>query len=243
MNQRSKQIAIGLGALTVGAVAGAAVSGNAPPAKADRVAIERIVRNYILENPEVLPQAMERLQGRDTARVIAANRPLIERPYAGAWAGAARPAVTLVQFFDYACGYCRAAQADVERLLRENRDLRVVYREFPVLGPGSEAAARVSLAAARIGRYRDVHRALYAAGRPTPESLARVARSFGIDANAPLTPQESAELARTRQLQQLLGLTGTPSWVIGDRLITGAVGYDGLRDAVARARAGGRVST
>jgi protein-disulfide isomerase len=193
------------------------------------------VREALLADPDMIPAAMERLQARETGKAIAANRAVIETPYAGAWEGAKDADVTVVQFFDYACGYCRAALPDIDRLLREDRKLRVVYRELPVLGPDSEAAAFLSLGAARQGRYPEFHRAMYAAGRPDAAARARLAASFRVPAAQ--TPEAAQELSQNLQLQQALRIAGTPAWIVGDRVLNGNVGYDALKRAIAEVRA------
>ncbi len=237
MQERETRILIAVSALAVGALATAAATGStAPIVPAERAAIERIVHDYILEHPEILPEAMQRLQDRDVATAIAANRRQIETPFAGAWEGAVRPDVTIVEFFDYACGFCRRSVPDIDRLLKEDPGLRIVYREFPVLGPDSEAAARASLAAAKAGKYAVFRRALFAAGRPDAASVARVARALAIDPNA-ADAEAQAEISANLALQRTLDLGGTPSWVIGNRILGGAVGYDALKAAVAEARA------
>ncbi|HET9638699.1 MAG TPA: DsbA family protein [Allosphingosinicella sp.] len=194
------------------------------------------VRDYLLENPEILPEAMERLREREAAKMISANRAGLERPFAGAWAGAQDGDVVLVEFFDYACGYCRKSNADVDRLLREDPRLKVVWREWPVLGPDSEAAARVSLAAAQAGRFKPFHDSLFAAGRPTPEALAKARAGAGLAAELP-TAIADPELARNFELARGLEATGTPTFVVGDQILQGAVGYEALRDAIKEARA------
>ena len=98
---------------------------------------------------------------------IGGQRTALETPFHGAWAGAAEGDVVLVQFFDYSCGYCRQSNADVDRLLREDSRLKVIWREYPVLGPASDAAARVSIAAARQGRFRELHAQMFCLGRTT----------------------------------------------------------------------------
>jgi predicted DsbA family dithiol-disulfide isomerase len=193
------------------------------------------VRAYLLEHPEVLPEAMERLRAREMATVVRQNRYAIERPFHGAWAGAADADVVLVEFFDYACGYCRAANPDIERLLREDRRLKVVWREYPVLGPNSEQATIASLAAAKAGRFRQFHDRLYASGRPTEASIAAASRAVGI-APATLTDEFRRELERNFDLARSIGATGTPTWVIGDQVLQGAIGYDALKAAIAAAR-------
>ncbi len=141
-----------------------------------------LVRSYLLENPEIIPEAMQRLQARESARTIDSQRAALETPFAGAWAGAKDGDVVLVEFFDYACAYCRKSNPDVDRLLREDPKLKVVWREWPVLGPDSESAARVSLAAARQGRFKPFHDHMFAAGRPTAETLQSAQQALGIPA-------------------------------------------------------------
>lgn len=194
------------------------------------------VRDYLLENPEILPQAMEKLREREAAKMVSANRAALERPFAGAWAGARDGDVVLVEFFDYACGYCRKSNADVDRLLREDPKLKVVWREWPVLGPDSEAAARASLAAAQAGRFKPFYDALFAAGRPTPEALAKARAGAGLAADLP-TPVADQELSTNFELARGLEATGTPTFVVGDQILQGAVGYEALRDAIKEARA------
>ena len=99
----------------------------------DKAAIEQIVHDYILEHPEIIPQAVEKLQAKRMSGMIDASRKTIETPYAGAWEGAANGDVTVVEFFDYACGYCRASLPDLARLVGEDKRVKVVYRELPIL--------------------------------------------------------------------------------------------------------------
>lgn len=210
------------------------LAATAPAAVQDRAAIETIVREYILSHPEILPEAMSRLQARETANAIAANRDAIFKPFGNAWEGAANPDITIVQFFDYDCAYCRRSLPDIERLLAEDKRLRIVYREFPVLGPGSEVAAKASLVAARGSNYPAFHRAMYAAKDLTAAEIDKVTAKYGVK------PAEDAAITReieaNRGLARPLGLTGTPSWVIGDQVLSGAVGYDALKAAIATAR-------
>ena len=194
------------------------------------------IRSYLLENPEILPEAMERLREREAATAIDSRRAALETPFHSAWAGAADGDVVLVEFFDYACGFCRAANADVERLLAEDPRLKVVWREFPVLGPNSEQAAVASLAAAQAGRFRTFHESLFATARPTQSAIA-AARAAANVPEPELTPELRQELERNYELARAIGATGTPTFVVGDAVLQGAVGYEALRDAVAAARA------
>jgi protein-disulfide isomerase len=201
----------------------------------DRAATEAIVRDYILSHGEILPEAMKRMQDRQAAASVIRHRSAIETPYHGAWAGAENGDVVLVQFFDYACPYCRDTNADVDRLLAEDRRLKVVWRELPVLGPNSEAAAQVSLAAARQGRFRQFHERLFALGRPTEAVLAQAMAEAGVTAEAE-APDARAELARNTELARAVEATGTPTFVIGNQVLQGAVGYEALKAAIAETR-------
>jgi len=233
-----KQWMAGVIGLIGGAAAMAVVTGGTGmPASTDKAAIERIVRDYILAHPEIIPEAMQRLQQGETGKLVAANRSAIETPFPGAWAGAVDGDVTLVEFFDYACGYCRQSVADIDRLLAEDKKLKIVFRELPILGPGSEEAAKASLAAARQGRFIDFHRKMYAAGRPSAATIASARKAAGVAPGEVPAATVSAEVDKNLGLARALNLTGTPSFVIGDRVLGGAVGYEALKQAVAEARA------
>ena len=198
------------------------------------------VRDYILAHPEIIPEAIEKLQARETAKLVDANRKALETPFAGAWLGAEDADVTLVQFFDYACGFCRASLPHIERLLAEDKKLRIVFRELPVLSPESETAARISLAAAEQDKYGAFHRAMYAAGRPGDDTIAAAREQARLDPmkarSDAMSPEVQGEIEKNFALARQLGFTGTPSWVIGDRTLSGAVGYDALKQAIAEAR-------
>jgi protein-disulfide isomerase len=238
-------IAALLAAIALGAGGGwLAARQFADPAKAlsgkDREAIETVVREYLLENPEVLPQAMENLQRKANRELLAGLRGAVEKPFPGAVLGNPAGKVTIVEFTDFACGYCRKSVADLDRLIGANPDLRVVVRDLPILSPESEAAARMALAAAEQGKYRAFHHALFALGQPGTETIAAAAQSAGLDLasarEAAASERVSLELARNGDFARQLGFGGTPSWIIGEELISGAVGYDHLARSLAAAR-------
>ena len=144
----------------------------------------------------------------------------------------------LVEFFDYACGYCRASNPDVERLLREDPRLKVVWRELPVLGPDSEAAAHVSLGRrARRAASAQFHDRMFALGRPTEGGGRRRRCRRPASSREGETAEGRAELARNFELARAIGATGTPTFVVGDQVLQGAVGYEALKAAIAAARA------
>jgi protein-disulfide isomerase len=200
------------------------------------VLASRIVRQGLLANPSILSETVDALQQARYAPVLAENRAAIETPFASSWKGAAKPDVTLVEFYDYACPYCKASNPHVDRLLREDQGLRVVYREFPILGPDSVTAARLSLEASKMGRFVSFHDALWAAGRPAPDTIASAAQAAGVAPQPPSDPAAEQEIKRNYTLAGKLGATGTPVFVIGDKVLNGAVGYDALKQAIAEAR-------
>ena len=196
----------------------------------------RIVRQGMLHDPQILPDTADALRDAQFAPVLAANRTALETPFGSSWKGASKPDVTLVEFFDYACPYCKASNPAVDRLLQEDKGLRVVYRELPILGDNSVAAARLSLAASKAGRFAKFHDTLWAAGRPAPETIALASSAAGIPPQPAKDPAVEAELRRNFQLAGQLGATGTPLFVVGNRVTNSAVGYDILKKMIADAR-------
>ncbi|WP_116090962.1 DsbA family protein [Sphingomonas crusticola] len=190
-------------------------------------------RDYAVAHPEIIAEAIDRLR-------IGSDRRAIETPFASAWAGNPRGDVTLVMFSDYNCPYCRASATEIDRLLKEDPKLKVVWREMPVLGPDSDAAALAALAAAKQGKYLAFHRALFAGNHPDRNGIATAARSVGLAATrfaadtraADVTAELTSNLSLARRMQ----IAATPFFVIGNRTYQGAIGYDGLVAAIAEAR-------
>lgn len=221
-------------------IGAAAVLLLAPVAGGDDARIEQAVKDTILDHPEILPEAMDRLRARDAAKAVAGNRDAIETPFAGAWEGAQDADVTIVAYMDYACGYCRASLPVLDELLAADPRLRVVYRELPVLSEESRTAAQWSLAAAEQGKYIAFHDALYAAGQLSEATIEAAIAAAGLDRaraeRAIASPAVAQEIGRNLSVAQALGLTGTPSWVIGDQPLSGLLSADAMRAAVAAAR-------
>ena len=197
----------------------------------------RIVRQGLLADPKILSDTVDALRDAQYAPVLAANRAALETPFASSWKGSAKPDVTLVEFFDYACPYCKASNPAVDKLLSEDKGLRVVYRELPILGPDSVTAARLSLEASKLGRFAQFHDTLWATGRPAPDTNAKAAAAAHIPPAPAPDADIEAELNRNMKLASELGATGTPLFIVGDRVMNGAVGYDMLKDAIDKARA------
>ena len=201
---------------------------------------DRATRQYLLANPEVLPEAMQVLQQREQQAAIEPLRGELETPFPGAVLGNPDGAVTLVEFSDYACTYCRQSVADVNALIAANPDLKVVVREYPILSPESLDAARMALAAAQQGRYAEFHDAMFRLGPPGAEAIEAAAVEAGIDlARARAAIAGGAfdiQLQSNAMLASRLGISGTPGWVVGDRALNGAVGLEAMSDAVEEAR-------
>jgi protein-disulfide isomerase len=225
------------GAALTGGIIGSALTAVLLFVAMPGVLSSKIVRQGLLADPKILSDTVDALRDAQYAPVLAANRAAIETPFGSSWKGAAKPEVSLVEFFDYACPYCKASNPAVDRLLHEDTGLRVVYRDLPILGPDSVTAARLSLEASKLGRFAQFHDALWAAGRPAPDTIATAAKSAGIAAAPNQDPEIDVELNRNLKLAGELGATGTPLFVVGDRVMNGAVGYDMLKDAIAKARA------
>lgn len=208
----------------------------------EQKAIEAIVRDYILKNPEIIPEAVEILQNRQKAGAIDSVRVQIEKPFAGnAFAGNPDGDVTIVEYSDFNCPYCKQTERDVARLIAEDKNVKVVFRELPILSEASNDAALMALAAAKQGKYYAFHKTMFATGRPTPSTIEAAAKEVGLDMAAArafiASPEAEKEIQDNIAIAQQLRFTGTPAWVVGNQSEVGAIGYDGLKEMVAKARA------
>jgi protein-disulfide isomerase len=219
--------------------------------------IESILKNYLLQNPEVLRDAIGELEKREKAAenaardkiVSDAQSPLYTSPHQ-AIIGNPNGKVTLVEFFDYNCGYCKRALGDLARLLKEDPDLRVVLRDFPILSEGSIEAAQIE-AAARLQfkgeKFWDFHQKLLGSRGAVGKAQAlAVAKEAGADmdklAKDAAEPSVKAGIEESDKLGRQLALTGTPSYVIGDEVVVGAVGYDQLKAKLDNVRKCGKAA-
>tara|TARA_B100001057_G_scaffold284458_1_gene284791 strand:- start:43 stop:735 length:693 start_codon:yes stop_codon:yes gene_type:complete len=197
-------------------------------------------REAIMANPEMLPEAIEELQRREAVARLEPVRDEIEEPFPGAVLGNPDGEITLVEFSDYACGYCRMSVDHVNQLIAANPDLRVVIREYPILSAGSADAARMALAAAQQGRFEEFHNAMFSFEGLTPENIEAAAQQAGVDMerarNAIEAGMFEGQLQNNVFLARNMGLTGTPAWVVGDQVLSGAVGVETLSAAIDEAR-------
>ncbi len=216
-----------------------------------RDAIGGIVREYLLKNPEVLQEAFTELQRRmqqaeqaGRAEVLTSERAKLENSPRDFVLGNPQGDVTMVEFLDYNCGYCKRAVADVKALIKSDSKLRVVIKDFPVLGPGSVEASRVALAAKSqlTGEklYEFHTRLMERRGQANGESAKAVAKELGVDMARLEKDLQSNEIDATLQenmgLGERLGINGTPGFVIGNEVIAGAVGAEPLKQVIANTR-------
>lgn len=208
-----------------------ALSGCQPAAVEDRAFGER-VRAYLLAHPEVLEQMSERLQARrQNEAALAAvseikkNRNALERDVRDFVANPSGK-VTVVEFYDYQCGYCKMAAPHMAELIRAHPDVRFVFKEFTIFGPVSEYAARMVMAAQASGKYLDLHLALMAEKPLSLAAVDRIVAAQGLDVAAlrktAQAPAVSRRMADVQSLAHTLRLEGTPAFVVGDLLIPGA---------------------
>ena len=210
-----------------------------------------LVLEIIRENPEVVTQAVAILQERERTQqaqaaqaALATHRDaLFSQPH-GPMLGNPDGDVTIVEFFDYNCGYCRRSSRVIHDLLETDDQVRVVLREWPILGEGSRFAARASLAAQQQGAYQAFHWALMdLPGQATEANVIDAARTLGLDVEKlrrdMAAPEVDAHLARSNQLARALGFTGTPAFVVGNTVAPGFISLERLQNLVQRSRAAG----
>lgn len=210
--------------------------------------IRNTMREYLLENPQVVVEALESLQeqqqqseGRRQQNAVTARADQLFRTRSDPSVGDPKASVTIVEFFDYQCPYCRRMAQQLAKLNAEDPDLRIVYKEYPVFGPASTLAARGAVGAMRQGKYEEFHLALMGIrGAPSERSIFRVAERIGLDAGRLRADMNSATpqrlFQRNRQLAQELGIRGTPAFVVGDQVIPGAIEIRRLRQLIAEER-------
>lgn len=222
----------------------------APLTTEQEKAVEEVIQRYLRENPEIIMEALgilrQRQQAAEEKRVqetLATRREqLVNDPDTPA-GGNPDGAVAIVEFFDYQCGYCKRVLPVIQAFIEDHDDVRLVMKEFPVLGEASVVAARAALAVWKLapGKYMEFHTTLMSSkGRLTDERIDAVAEQVGVDPAELHAAMSEAwigkQLRETRALAQDLGFNGTPSFVIGDELIPGALNREVLEQAVAAAR-------
>jgi protein-disulfide isomerase len=226
---------------------------------AQRGEIERIIKDYLMKNPEILQEAINELEKKQTAVdaekhkvAVKENAQLIFSSPRQVTLGNPQGDVTMVEFFDYNCGYCKRALLDMVNLMKADPKLKVVLKEFPVLGASSVEAAQVATAVRmqdRTGKkYLEFHQKLLTGrGQVDRARAIAVAKEVGLDMarleKDMASDEVRASLEESMKLADKLGLNGTPSYVIGPNVVVGAVGYEALKDKIEAARACAKTAT
>lgn len=245
-------LSVRLSSLVTASLIGLLAAVAAPPARAmsdsERAAIEGVVHKYLVAHPEVLVEAMQALEAKQKAAKdkegrasISANKPKLFDDPNSPVTGNLNGDITVVEFFDYQCGYCKSVLDDVNRLIKDDRGIKVVYKEFPILGPGSTVAARAALAARLQGKYVEAHNVLMAhRGRLDDATVMRLLTGIGLDEATLKADMEKPEIGAiidaNMALAQKLDIHGTPAFVFNDRLVPGAIHYDDMKRTVAEIR-------
>ena len=192
-------------------------------------------RDYLLANPQILPEMAEAYQRGDAQNRLAQIADEVKQPFPGAVLGNPDGSKVLVKFTDYGCTYCRQSVAAIDKLIATDPELKVVVREWPIFD-GSEQAARMALAAAKQGKYPAFYHAMFEQGPPSEGTIARAAQIAGLDIAAAeafaQSDEATAELAKTMAFARTLQFTGTPSWVAGGEVIEGLVPAERLAKAL-----------
>ena len=224
----------------------------APFSPAEKRAIEDVVRDFILQNPEVIVEAVRGMQEREKAdareraqkTLETAKDQLLHDPDSPV-GGNPQGDVTVVEFFDYRCGYCKKVHPDLVEILKTDKKVRMVYKEFPILGPESVLASKVAIAAwlADKGRYQAFHDATMASSGALSETrLMKIAAGVGFDAaalkKATGDPRIERFIDKNYALAEALDIKGTPAFVVGDQIVRGAIDAEAMKLLIAKARAG-----
>jgi protein-disulfide isomerase len=237
-------IAAVFGALRLAGMTG----GDEVPAVAmNKADVEKIVRNYLLENPEVLFEAIDRMKSKEEGQRLVKMKDKAKSHLTALYAepdplvaGNPNGDVTIVEFFDYRCPYCRKVKKTVADLLNQDGNIKLILKEFPILSPESELAAQVAIAAAAQGKYWDVHMAFMGAEDLAGERIFQLAKEAGADIERlkadMKNPKVGKRLSETQSLAGAIGIDATPTFFIGDEPLTGAQSLEELKKAVAAAR-------
>lgn len=219
-----------------------------------RSEIQKIIKDYLVANPEILEEMSAELTKRQTAAEVEKHRAAVKKNAEvifnsprGVIVGNRTGDVNFVEFFDYNCGYCKRAMSDMLELMKADPKLRVVLKEFPVLGPGSVEAAQVAVAVRMQDptgkKYLDFHQKLLSGrGQADKARAMAAAKDAGLDMakleKDMASPEVSATLNENFKLAEDMGLNGTPSYVIGGDVVVGALGVEGLSKKISEARCG-----
>jgi protein-disulfide isomerase len=236
--------------LALAALPAAQAADPAPALSPDQAAaVEKLIHDYLLNNPKVLIEAFDHADQASKADAETAakaeidnRREELERDPSSPVLGNPKGDVTIVEFFDYRCPYCKATTSAVAQLLEQDKKIRLVLKDFPILGKESVFASRVALAVQKHGKYAEFYKAMFALKTPvTEESTLEIVKSVGLDPAAVRKESESSEIdpqiKHNYDLAKAIGADGTPAFIIGDTMSPGLITLDVLKSQVAAVRA------
>lgn len=253
MNSQNSIVLLLVGALVMVVAVFAALrlvgdsSSDVPETAMTKSDVEKIVKNYLLENPEVIFEAVDRMQAKQGDQRVAQMRGKAKSLKSEIFnepdpiiAGNPKGDVTIVEFFDYRCPYCKKVKKDVADLLKQDGNIRLVLKEFPILSAESEMAAQAAIASVAQGKYWDFHMAMMGAEDLSKDAIFAIAKKTGIDVERLKAdmkdPRVEKRLASTQELARKLGIDATPTFFIGDEPHIGGQSLSELKEAVAAAR-------
>jgi protein-disulfide isomerase len=213
--------------------------------------IEKVIHDYLVNHPEVIQEAQEAYERKAEAQRADASRahlPIFYKSLAGMKSTLDKMSVgsgdvTVVELFDYNCGYCRKTLPDVVKLIESEPNIKVQFVEYPILAPESREASKVAIAAAKQGKYFEFHKAMFSINRASKDSALKVAEQIGLDMNKVkedmASPETETVLAQLSDAARQMFIDGTPTFVVGDKVNPGWTQYDQLKELVAGARKDG----
>lgn len=237
-----------LAATAIAGHSAAAQDATKPLTKAE---IEQIVKEYILKNPEVLIDSVRQYQQREQVADKQRTQDALAKRHAELLNDPVSPAtrqfdksgkqVTIVEFFDYRCGYCKKVNPTLAQVLAANPNVRLVFKEFPILGAESTMAAKAALAAQKQGKYLQFHQALMASGSVNESAVEQVAKEVGLDVPKLKSDMQAPDIAaiidKNIQLGSAVGVTATPTFIVGNELVAGAIDAQAFQNLIAKAQA------
>ncbi len=213
--------------------------------------IEKIVRSYLLSHPEIMLEVQEAYEKKAEAQRVEATKTNLPRFYKSLASmkselgplSVGNGDVTVVEFFDYNCGYCRKTLPDLVKLVENDKNIKVQFMEFPILAPESVEASKIAIAAAKQGKYFEFHKAMFATGRASKDSALKVAEKLGLDmmrlkADAESTGTEEL-ISKISEIGKQMAIDGTPTFIVGDKTSPGYTRFEQLKQLTDEVRKDG----
>jgi protein-disulfide isomerase len=203
--------------------------------------VNAYIREYLLSNPEIIPEAVEVLRSRQNASALMESDELLYNDGFSHIAGNVDGDITIVEFYDYNCGYCKQVPEHIAQLIEEDKNVKVIFKELPILAESSQYASVAAMASMKQDKFMDFHSALMKNKRQLTEELVmQIARDSGVDEDKLLQdmadPEIEKNIMKNKYLVQNIGISGTPGFVIGSQVIPGYIPYKRLKDIVRQER-------